>query len=81
MSALFVCLYVDGMFCCINLTGNIRVYCRVRPFLPGQTSNGASIMDEIVDNSLTIQTTLKNAKVKKTFTFNKAFGPSSTQGN
>ncbi|KAH6762507.1 P-loop nucleoside triphosphate hydrolases superfamily protein with CH domain-containing protein [Perilla frutescens var. hirtella] len=62
-----------------DLKGNIRVYCRVRPFLPGQQANGLSIMDEIVDESLTIQTSLKNGKGKKTFTFNKAFGPNSTQ--
>ncbi|XP_057779696.1 kinesin-like protein KIN-14I [Salvia miltiorrhiza] len=61
-----------------DLKGNIRVYCRVRPFLPGQ-ANGLNVLDEIVDNSLTIQTSAKHGKGKKTFTFNKAFGPNSTQ--
>lgn len=63
----------------MNVTGNIRVYCRVRPFLPGQ-ANGLNILDEIVDNALTIQTSVKHGKGKKTFNFNKAFGPNSTQG-
>ncbi|XP_042049841.1 kinesin-like protein KIN-14I [Salvia splendens] len=61
-----------------DLKGNIRVYCRVRPSLPGQ-SNGLNILDEVVDNSLTIQTSGKHGKGKKTFSFSKAFGPNSTQ--
>ncbi|KAL1549553.1 Kinesin-like protein KIN-14I, variant 2 [Salvia divinorum] len=61
-----------------DLKGNIRVYCRVRPFLPGH-SNGLNILDEVVDNALTIQTSGKHGKGKKTFSFNKAFGPNSTQ--
>ncbi|XP_047978248.1 kinesin-like protein KIN-14I [Salvia hispanica] len=61
-----------------DLKGNIRVYCRVRPFLPGQ-ANGLNILDEIVDNTLTIQTSSKHGNGKKTFTFNKAFGTNSTQ--
>ncbi|KAL1545996.1 Kinesin-like protein KIN-14I, variant 2 [Salvia divinorum] len=61
-----------------DLKGNIRVYCRVRPFLPGK-ANGLNILDEIVDNTLTIQTSAKHGKGKKTFTFNKAFGPNSTR--
>ncbi|KAG6437460.1 hypothetical protein SASPL_102377 [Salvia splendens] len=62
-----------------DLKGNIRVYCRVRPFLPGQ-ANGLNILDEIVDNTLTIQSSAKHGNGKKTFTFNKAFGTNSTQG-
>ncbi|XP_042056190.1 kinesin-like protein KIN-14I [Salvia splendens] len=61
-----------------DLKGNIRVYCRVRPFIPGQ-SNGLNILDEVVDNSLTIQISGKHGKGKKTFSFSKAFGPNSTQ--
>ncbi|XP_047957986.1 kinesin-like protein KIN-14I [Salvia hispanica] len=61
-----------------DLKGNIRVYCRVRPFIPGQ-SNGLNILDNVVDNSLTIQTSGKHGKGKKTFSFSKAFGPNSTQ--
>ncbi|XP_041999627.1 kinesin-like protein KIN-14I isoform X2 [Salvia splendens] len=61
-----------------DLKGNIRVYCRVRPFLPGQ-ANGLNILDEIVDNTLTIQSSAKHGNGKKTFTFNKAFGTNSTQ--
>lgn len=71
--------YADEMLSCINLIGNIRVYCRVRPFLPGQP-NGLSVVEDIVDNTLTIQTPSKHVKGRKTFTFNKAFGPTASQG-
>lgn len=67
------------MISCINLLGNIRVYCRVRPFLPGQLK-GASVAEDIADGNLSIVTPSKHGKGKKTFTFNKAFGPNSTQG-
>ncbi|KAM1160236.1 hypothetical protein ACFX19_033872 [Malus domestica] len=62
-----------------DLKGNIRVYCRVRPFLPGQ-SNRASSYDHIDDRSLKIITPSKYGKEgRKSFTFNKVFGPFSTQ--
>ncbi|CAA6669134.1 unnamed protein product [Spirodela intermedia] len=51
-----------------DLKGNIRVYCRVRPFLPGN------------DGNITIINPSKNGKEgHKSFTFNKVFGPSATQ--
>lgn len=60
--------------------GNIRVYCRVRPFLPGQ-SNRASTYDHIDDTSIKIITPSKYGKEgRKSFSFNKVFGPFSTQG-
>ncbi|XP_022847321.1 kinesin-like protein KIN-14I isoform X1 [Olea europaea var. sylvestris] len=61
-----------------DLKGNIRVYCRVRPFLPGQ-SNYFSTVDHIEEGNITISTPAKNGKGYKSFTFNKVFGPSATQ--
>ncbi|XP_022889073.1 kinesin-like protein KIN-14I [Olea europaea var. sylvestris] len=61
-----------------DLKGNIRVYCRVRPFLPGQL-NYFSTVDHIEEGNITISTPAKNGKGYKSFTFNKVFGPSSTQ--
>ena len=60
-------------------TGSIRVYCRVRPFLPGQGS--PSTVGSIDEGSITIVTPSKSGKEgRKTFSFNKVFGPSATQG-
>ncbi|KAK4418097.1 Kinesin-like protein KIN-14I [Sesamum alatum] len=61
-----------------DLKGNIRVYCRVRPFLPGQCSY-LSTVDHIEEGTITINTLTKNAKGRKSFNFNKVFGPSATQ--
>ncbi|KAL6561474.1 hypothetical protein OROMI_017075 [Orobanche minor] len=61
-----------------SLIGNIRVYCRVRPFLPGQ-ANGSSAVEDVSDNTITIIATSKVGKGKKSFTFNKCFGPCSSQ--
>ncbi|XVE77567.1 hypothetical protein DITRI_Ditri13aG0073800 [Diplodiscus trichospermus] len=61
-----------------DLKGNIRVYCRVRPFLSRQSSY-LSIVDHIEDGNITINTTSKYGKGSKSFTFNKVFGQSATQ--
>ncbi|KAL3515990.1 hypothetical protein ACH5RR_022892 [Cinchona calisaya] len=62
-----------------DLKGNIRVYCRVRP-LRGQAS-GLTVVDHIDDGSITIITPSKYGKEgRKSFTFNKAFGPTVSQG-
>ncbi|XVE89590.1 hypothetical protein DITRI_Ditri20bG0008200 [Diplodiscus trichospermus] len=62
-----------------DLKGNIRVYCRVRPFLSGQLNNLSSV-DHIDDNTITIITPSKYGKEgRKSFTFNKVFSPSVTQ--
>lgn len=59
--------------------GSIRVYCRVRPFLPGQAS--PSTVGSIDEGNITIVTPAKSGKEgRKTFSFNKVFGPSATQG-
>nr|AMS24247.1 kinesin 14-IIa protein [Marsilea vestita] len=63
-----------------DLKGNIRVYCRVRPFLPGQR-NVQSTVDYIGDRgTIAIQNPTKQGKdQRKSFTFNKVFGPSASQ--
>eukprot|EP01018_Ginkgo_biloba_P025166 Gb_16630 [translate_table: standard] len=63
-----------------DLKGSIRVYCRIRPFLPGQ-ADGQTTVDFIGENgSLMIVNPAKQGKdARKTFTFNKVFGSSSTQ--
>ncbi|KAL7157714.1 hypothetical protein ABFS83_02G095700 [Erythranthe nasuta] len=61
-----------------DLKGNIRVYCRVRPFLPGQPS-GLSVVEATDDQTLTIPNPGKYGKGKKSFNFNKVFGPSASQ--
>ncbi|TKY61548.1 Kinesin-4 protein [Spatholobus suberectus] len=63
-----------------DLKGNIRVYCRVRPFLGGQPSHYSSV-GNVEEGSISIITPSKYGKEgKKTFNFNRAFGPSATQG-
>ncbi|PNY10999.1 kinesin-4-like protein, partial [Trifolium pratense] len=64
-----------------DLKGNIRVYCRVRPFLGAKTSQN-SVVSGVEEGSMTLMIP-PNSKLgkegKKTFTFNKAFGSTSTQ--
>ncbi|XAR52669.1 Minus-end-directed kinesin ATPase [Bertholletia excelsa] len=62
-----------------DLKGSIRVYCRVRPFLPGQPNNVTTV-EHIDEGSITIVTPSKYGKEgRKSFTFNKVFSPSATQ--
>ncbi|KAL3531505.1 hypothetical protein ACH5RR_010827 [Cinchona calisaya] len=61
-----------------DLKGSIRVYCRVRPFLPRQT-NYISSVDHIEEGTITIHTPAKHGKGRRSFNFNKVFGPSATQ--
>ncbi|WVZ90635.1 hypothetical protein U9M48_036920 [Paspalum notatum var. saurae] len=62
-----------------DLKGNIRVYCRVRPFLPGQARSFSSVAG-IEERTITIVTPTKYGKDgSKSFTFNKVFGPAATQ--
>ncbi|KAI5064530.1 hypothetical protein GOP47_0021200 [Adiantum capillus-veneris] len=63
-----------------DLKGNIRVYCRVRPFLPGQVVRQSAVEFVGESGDLLIANPLKQGKEGlKMFTFNKSFGPSSTQ--
>ncbi|XP_064946520.1 kinesin-like protein KIN-14P isoform X3 [Musa acuminata AAA Group] len=61
-----------------DLKGNIRVYCRVRPFLPRQSSS-MSTVGHIDDGNIMIITPSKYGKGHKSFSFNKVFGPFATQ--
>ncbi|MBA0733865.1 hypothetical protein Gogos_017836, partial [Gossypium gossypioides] len=63
-----------------DLKGTIRVYCRVRPFLQGQT-NGQSTVDYIGENgNIMIVNPLKQGKdARKVFSFNKVFGQNVSQ--
>ncbi|EOA19892.1 hypothetical protein CARUB_v10000139mg [Capsella rubella] len=62
-----------------DLKGNIRVYCRVRPFLPGEPT-GLSAVEHIDEGTITIRVPSKYGKAgNKPFMFNKVFGPSATQ--
>ncbi|XP_010252852.1 PREDICTED: kinesin-like protein KIN-14F [Nelumbo nucifera] len=63
-----------------DLKGTIRVYCRVRPFLPGQ-SDGQSTVDYIDENgNIMIINPFKQGKdARRIFSFNKVFGANATQ--
>ncbi|KAK6925252.1 Calponin homology domain [Dillenia turbinata] len=63
-----------------ELKGNIRVYCRVRPFLPGQPAKQMTI-DVIGENGeLALINPSKTGKDgHKMFKFNKVYGPTATQ--
>ncbi|KAJ1383470.1 P-loop containing nucleoside triphosphate hydrolase, partial [Sesbania bispinosa] len=62
-----------------DLKGNIRVYCRVRPLIGGHPNHHSPISN-IEEDSISLITSSKNGKeVRKTFSFNRVFGPSATQ--
>ena len=64
-----------------HFTGNIRVYCRIRPFLPGQNMK-LSTVEYIGENGeLVIINPAKQGKDnRRLFKFNKVFGPTCSQG-
>ncbi|ESQ46821.1 hypothetical protein EUTSA_v10027635mg [Eutrema salsugineum] len=63
-----------------ELKGNIRVYCRIRPFLEGQNKTETSIEYTGENGELVIANPLKQGKdTHRFFKFNKVFGPTSTQ--
>ncbi|XP_028753574.1 kinesin-like protein KIN-14P [Neltuma alba] len=62
-----------------ELKGNIRVYCRVRPFLPGQKEK-KSIVEHAGENDLVVANPAKQGKdALRSFKFNRVFGPTTTQ--
>ncbi|XP_062218651.1 kinesin-like protein KIN-14D [Phragmites australis] len=63
-----------------ELKGNIRVYCRIRPFRPTEDEKSTSI-EYIGENGELILSnpTKKGKEGGKNFTFNKVFGPTTTQ--
>ncbi|CAI9088149.1 OLC1v1022401C1 [Oldenlandia corymbosa var. corymbosa] len=64
-----------------DLKGTIRVYCRVRPFLPGQ-SDERSTVDYVGENGdIMIANPYKQGKdARRIFTFNKVFNTNASQG-
>ncbi|KAK1401747.1 kinesin-like protein KIN-14I [Heracleum sosnowskyi] len=63
-----------------DLKGSIRVYCRARPFLPGNANQGSSAIANIDNGKITLITPTKTAKDGlKSFSFNQVFSPSATQ--
>ncbi|KAK1583401.1 hypothetical protein Q3G72_023425 [Acer saccharum] len=62
-----------------ELKGNIRVYCRVRPFLNRQP-NLVTTVDSIEEGNIVITIPSKYGKeLRRLFSFNKVFGPAATQ--
>lgn len=63
-------------------TGNIRVYCRIRPFLPGENRKQSTI-DSIGENGelLIVNPSKPGKDGQRMFKFNKVFGSTATQGS
>ncbi|KAK7318229.1 hypothetical protein RJT34_02928 [Clitoria ternatea] len=63
-----------------DLKGNIRVYCRIRPFLPGQSQKHTTIEFVGDEGELIVSNPLKQGKEsRKLFKFNKVFGQATSQ--
>ncbi|CAN1253853.1 Kinesin-like protein KIN-14J [Linum perenne] len=63
-----------------DLKGNIRVYCRVRPFLPGQCKKQTTIEYMGENGELLVSNPSKPGKdTHRMFKFNKVFGPAASQ--
>lgn len=63
-----------------DLKGNIRVYCRIRPFLPGQSRKRTAIEYMGENGELVVANPLKPGKDShRLFKFNKVFRPDTTQ--
>jgi len=61
--------------------GNIRVYCRVRPFRPDE-DNEQTVIDTIGEHGeLTIANPSRPKDPPKSFRFNKVYGFRATQGS
>ncbi|XP_002437142.2 kinesin-like protein KIN-14M isoform X2 [Sorghum bicolor] len=62
-----------------ELKGNIRVYCRIRPFLPGEDQK-STIIEYVGDNGdLVIANPTRGKDGSKSFKFNKVLGPTASQ--
>ncbi|KAF8670503.1 hypothetical protein HU200_050522 [Digitaria exilis] len=63
-----------------ELKGNIRVYCRIRPFRPWEDEKSTSVEYIGENGELVLSNPTKKGKEGgKNFTFNKVFGPTITQ--
>ncbi|CAH9088386.1 unnamed protein product [Cuscuta europaea] len=63
-----------------ELKGNIRVYCRIRPFLPGQKDK-QTIVEYIGDNGelIVVNPSKQGKEGRRSFKFNTVYGQSATQ--
>lgn len=63
-----------------DLKGNIRVYCRIRPFLPGQNQKQTTIEYIGENGDLVVTNPIKPGKdSRRLFKFNKVFAPTASQ--
>ncbi|PPR80890.1 hypothetical protein GOBAR_AA39823 [Gossypium barbadense] len=63
-----------------DLKGNIRVYCRIRPFLPGKSKKQTTIEYIGENGELVVSNPLKQRKdAHRLFRFNKVFSPATNQ--
>ncbi|CAL9065484.1 kinesin-like protein KIN-14C [Musa acuminata AAA Group] len=63
-----------------ELKGNIRVYCRIRPYLSGENKKQSTIYHIGENGELILANPTKQGKDgQRVFNFNKVFGPSATQ--
>lgn len=63
-----------------DLKGNIRVYCRIRPFLPGQNGKQTTVEYIGENGELVVTNPLKQGKdSRRLFKFNKVFAPTVSQ--
>ncbi|KAJ8764806.1 hypothetical protein K2173_010271 [Erythroxylum novogranatense] len=63
-----------------DLKGNIRVYCRIRPFLPGQCKKQTTIEYIGENGELVVSNPSNQGKdTRRLFKFNKVFGPTASQ--
>lgn len=88
MSLFFGCIWRDSFIFSIKVnlminswfSGNIRVYCRIRPSFSYEAKTVIDFVGD--DGSLVILDPLKPQKDgRKVFQFNRVFGPAATQGN
>ncbi|XLS51156.1 hypothetical protein HN51_011833, partial [Arachis hypogaea] len=64
-----------------ELKGNIRVYCRIKPFTAGAKEK-QSIIEHIGEDNLVVANPTKQGKdALRSFKFNKVFGPEATQAD
>ncbi|XP_073128123.1 kinesin-like protein KIN-14C isoform X2 [Henckelia pumila] len=63
-----------------ELKGNIRVYCRVRPFLPGQKQKQSTVEYIGENGEIVVSNPSKQGKeARRSFKFNKVYSPTATQ--
>lgn len=77
----FAFCFLAYCFFFFSSLGNIRVYCRIRPFLPGQSEKYTTIEYIGENGELVVVNPAKQGKdSRRLFKFNKVFSPAATQG-